>query len=78
MASVNIYDAKRQLAQLVDKAAGGEDVVLSRHGRPVARITRLEPAKGELRFGLLKGEVTIASDFDAPLPDSVLDAFGGR
>jgi prevent-host-death family protein len=75
---VDIYDAKRQLARLVDKAAGGEDVVLTRSGKPVARITRLESAKRELRFGLLKGKVTIASDFDAPMPDSVLGGFGGR
>jgi prevent-host-death family protein len=78
MAPVSIYAAKRRLAQLVDKAAGGEDVVLSRHGKPVARITRLEPAKRKIRFGLLKGKVTLASDFDAPLPDSVLGGFQGE
>lgn len=42
MESVNIYEAKTRLSQLVDKAAGGQDVVVSRNGKPLARITGLE------------------------------------
>lgn len=41
MESVNIYDAKTRLSQWVDKAAAGEDVVVSRHGKPLVRITKL-------------------------------------
>ena len=44
MKAVNIYDAKTRFSELVDRAAGGEDVIISRHGRPVARITRLHTA----------------------------------
>jgi len=76
--AVNIYEAKTKLSQLVDKAATGEDVVVSRNGKPVARITRLEPPKRRVRFGVLKGKIRIASDFDAPLPDEVLAGFEGR
>lgn len=76
--TVNIYDAKTRLSQLVDKAAAGEDVVVSRNGKPLVRITRLESAKRPIRFGLLKGKVTIAADFDAPLSDQVLAEFEGR
>lgn len=78
MEMVNIYDAKTRLSQLVDKAAAGEDVVVSRNGKPLVRLTRLTPPKRPIKFGLLKGKVTIAADFDAPLPDEVLAGFEGR
>ncbi|MCB1961328.1 MAG: type II toxin-antitoxin system Phd/YefM family antitoxin [Rhodocyclaceae bacterium] len=78
MESVNIYDAKTRLSQLVDKAAAGEDVVVSRNGKPLVRITRLEAPKRRIRFGVLKGKLTVPADFDAPLPDEVLAGFEGR
>ena len=76
--TVNIYEAKTKLSQLVDKAAAGEDVVVSRNGKPMARITRLEPPRRRVRFGVLKGKIRIARDFDAPLPDELLAGFEGR
>lgn len=78
METVNIYDAKTRLSQLVDKAAAGEDVVVSRNGKPLVRITQLEGPKRRITFGVLKGKVRIAADFDAPLPNNVLAAFEGR
>ena len=78
METVNIYDAKTRLSQLVDKAASGEDVVVSRNGKPLARITRLTAPKRQIRFGLLQGQLTVPEDFDAPLPDEVLAGFEGR
>jgi prevent-host-death family protein len=78
METVNIYDAKTRLSQLVDKAAAGEDVVVSRNGKPLVRITRLDATKRRIRFGLLKGRFTIPEDFDAPLPDDALASFEGR
>lgn len=78
MEAVNLYDAKTRLSQLVDKAAGGEDVVVSRNGKPLVRITRLDGAKRNIKFGVLKGKVKIAADFDAPLPADVLAGFEGR
>ena len=74
---MNIYDAKTRLSQLVDKAASGEDVVVSRNGKPLVRITRLEAPKRRIRFGLLKGKLSIPKDFDAPLSDDVLASFEG-
>lgn len=78
MESVNIYDAKTRLSQLVDKAAAGEDVVVSRNGKPLVRITQLEGQTRRIKFGVLKGKVRIAADFDAPLPGNVLAGFEGR
>ena len=78
METVNIYEAKTRLSQLVDKAASGEDVVVCRNGKPLVRITRLSEPKRRIRFGVLKGKVSIGADFDAPLPDEVLAGFEGR
>ncbi len=78
METINIYDAKTRLSQLVDKAAAGEDVVVSRNGKPLVRITRLEAPRRRIRFGVLKGRLTIPADFDASLPEDVLKSFEGR
>jgi prevent-host-death family protein len=79
MKPVNIYDAKTRFSQLVDQAAAGEDVVISRNGKPLVKITRLDYGpKQRIKFGVLKGKVTIAADFDAPLPPEVLAGFEGR
>jgi antitoxin (DNA-binding transcriptional repressor) of toxin-antitoxin stability system len=72
--TVNIYDAKTRPPSCVDKAASGEDVVVSRNGKPLVASPRLEASKRRVRFGLLKGKITVPKDFDAPLPDDVLAA----
>jgi prevent-host-death family protein len=77
METVNIYDAKTRLSQLVDKVVAGEDVVVSRNGKPLVRITRLDSGRRPIRFGVLKGKVKITRDFDAPLPSNVLADFWG-
>lgn len=78
MATVNIYEAKTQLSKLVDLAAKGEDIVIARNGKPIARLTTLKPEKRSLVLGLLEGKGWIADDFDAPLPDEILAGFEGR
>lgn len=78
MPTVNIYEAKTQLSKLVERAAGGEDVIIARGGKPVARLTQLQAAPRKIRFGVLKGKVKIAKDFDAALPDEALRQFEGR
>jgi len=62
---VNIYDAKTHFSQWVDKASSGEDVIISRNGKPLVRITRLEgTSKPRIKFGVLKGKLKIAADFN--------------
>ncbi|HEX9463282.1 MAG TPA: type II toxin-antitoxin system prevent-host-death family antitoxin [Alphaproteobacteria bacterium] len=77
---INVYAAKTQLSRLIDKAAEGEEVVITRHGKPVAKLVATQPraAKKLRRIGGLKGKVWIADDFNAPLPDDILAAFEGR
>lgn len=76
--SVNIYEAKTQLSRLVDQAASGEEVIIARGGKPVARLSRLTEPVRKVRFGVLKGRVRVSADFDAPLPEDVLKEFGAR
>lgn len=75
MQTVNIFEAKTQLSKLIQVAENGEDVVIARAGKPVVRLTRLEPVKRPIRYGLMKGKIHVADDFDAPLPDDVLAEF---
>ncbi len=78
MEPINIYEAKTRLSQLVDRALDGDDVIVGRHGKPLVRITRLDAAPRAVTFGLLKGAIRIADDFDAPLADDIVAPFEGR
>ncbi len=74
---VNLYAAKTQLSRLVDRAAAGEEVVITRHGRPVAKLVAMTPARGSRKLGLLRGRIRVRADFDAPLSADVLRDFEG-
>jgi len=78
MKQVNIYEAKTQLSRLVEEVESGEEIVIARAGKPVARLTRVAPASAARRLGVLDGRFRIPDDFNAPLPDEVLAAFEGR
>ena len=78
MRTVNIHAAKTHLSRLVEDAAGGEEIIIAKAGKPLARLC---PLKGQLhkrKLGGLEGKLRIPEDFDAPLPDDLLDAFEGR
>ena len=75
---VNIYEAKTRLSELVDQASRGETVIIAKAGTPLAKLVPLSSGpKRKLVFGLMKGKISIADDFDAPLSDDVLAAFEG-
>jgi prevent-host-death family protein len=74
---VNIHEAKTHLSRLVDRAAAGEEIVIGRAGRPIARLVPYRPSPGPRRPGLWKGQVRIAKDFDS-LPPDLAAAFEGR
>lgn len=78
MRTVNIHEAKTHLSRLLEEVAAGGEVIISKAGKPVARLVPLEAKKITLRFGALKGQLWIAEDFNAPLPDDVIAAFEGR
>jgi prevent-host-death family protein len=84
MQTVNIHAAKAHLSRLVDAAAGGEEILIARAGRPVARLVPLrdivpQPRRQPRRqLGRLAGQVSVPVDFNTPLPDDVLAGFEGR
>lgn len=79
MHTINIHEAKTHLSRLVDEVAAGQtDIVIAKAGKPMVRLVPIETGKPARKFGLLKGKVRIAADFDAPLPEGVLAAFEGR
>jgi prevent-host-death family protein len=75
--NVSVYDAKTNLSRLLDRAAGGEEIVITRNGRPVAKLVAATPVRKPRTLGVLKGRIRIRKNFDAPLPDDMLDAFEG-
>ncbi|MFW6313747.1 MAG: type II toxin-antitoxin system Phd/YefM family antitoxin [Spirochaetota bacterium] len=70
-----ITEAKAQLSALVDRAAGGEEVIISKAGKAVAVLVPYTHASGVRRPGRLRGRIRIAEDFDT-LPEDIADAFG--
>jgi prevent-host-death family protein len=75
MATVNIFEAKTQLSKLIAMAEQGQDVIIARAGKPVARLCALQTERSKRIPGSMKGKIWIADDFDAPLPDDLLAAF---
>lgn len=76
--AVNLYDAKTHLSQLVERAARGEEIVIAKAGRPLARLVPLAEPSPARRPGTLAGRIRMAEDFDAPLPDDLAAGFKGR
>ena len=74
---VNIHEAKTHLSRLLQRVAAGEEITIARAGVPVARLVAVEPKTHTRPLGFAKGEIWIADDFDAPLPDDLLKEFYG-
>jgi prevent-host-death family protein len=73
-----MHEAKTKLSQLVERAEAGEDIVIARNGKPVARLV---PVASTTTLSAVRGawrdRVRIADDFDE-LPDDIAEAFGAR
>lgn len=76
---VGMHEAKTNLSRLVARAQAGEEVVIQRNGKPVARLVAVEasPSRFADLRGIWKGQIHIADDFDE-LPDDIAEAFGMR
>ena len=72
---VNIHQAKTHLSRLLAQVAAGEEIIIAKAGKPIARLVPITPPRGDRILGAEAGRVTIAEDFDAPLPDDLLAAF---
>lgn len=73
--TVNVHEAKSQLSKLLVQVSNGEEVIIARAGKPVARLVPFHEKPPRRTPGSARGQVTIMPDFDAPLPAELLDAF---
>lgn len=71
---VGVHEAKTNFSRLLRRVAAGEDVVICRGGRPVAKLVAVGQ-QGEREFGHDEGAFAVPDDFDDALPDEVVEAF---
>jgi prevent-host-death family protein len=76
--AINIHEAKTHLSRLVEQAALGNEVIIAKAGKPMARLVPLANAPRPKKYGLLKGKFKVPDDFNAPLDPAVLALFEGR
>ena len=77
VAAVNVYEAKTHLSKLLRRVRAGEEIVIADAGKPIARLVPVDDSVGPRTLGGDEGLVWIADDFDAPLPDEILESFYG-
>ena len=77
MTTVNVHQAKTNLSALLARVQAGEEIVIAKAGKPVARLVRIQPTRDTRVPGTAKGMGRISDDFDAPLPEQVLREFEG-
>jgi len=78
MKIVDIYEAKAQLCQLIEEALAGEACVIAEAGRPLVKVTSLEPAQPPQRLDFMAGEIAVAEDFDTMGAAEIDQLFGAR
>ncbi len=72
---VNLYEAKTNLSRLVERAAAGEEIIIAKAGKPMAKLVSATKPTRRRKPGGWKGRVVIRKDFDAPLPPALRAAF---
>ena len=76
MATVNVHEAKTHLSRMLERVAAGEEIVIAKNGKPVAKLVPF--ADKPRRPGRLKTQLIVRPDFDDELPDAIQRGFGGR
>jgi prevent-host-death family protein len=72
---VNVHEAKTRFSSLLERVSLGDEVVIAKAGRPVARLVPIVPEVRERLPGSARGDMWIGPDFDAPLPEDVQSSF---
>jgi len=75
---VNIHQAKTHLSRLLERVAMGEEVIIAKAGKPMARLAPIAAPIRKKRLGLLKGKIKVPDDFNASLDEETLSTFEGR
>jgi prevent-host-death family protein len=78
MIQVNTHEAKTRFSRLLRRVAAGEEITIANRGVPVARLVPIPAEQTTRKLGVFRGQMTVPDDFDAPLPDDILDAFEGK
>ena len=78
MDPINIHSAKTQLSKLIEAAERGEEIIIARAGKPVAKLVALENQRPPRKAGSMKGLFEVPESFFDPLPEDILDAFEGK
>jgi prevent-host-death family protein len=72
---VNIHEAKTHLSRLLERVSMGEEVIIAKAGKPVAKLVAIEQKRGFRKLGIAKGDFTVPDDFNDPLPKEIEDLF---
>ena len=75
MPVVNVHQAKSQLSRLLVQAEAGEEVVIARHGKPVARLVSCKAGRGKRQFGAMRAQIVVDDSFFDALPEAELSAW---
>lgn len=75
MTTVNTHEAKTHLSRLLDRVAAGEEIVIARAGKPIARLVPWQEQDAVREGGEWRGLVHMSDDFDAPLPEDIARGF---
>lgn len=78
MFTINIHEAKTHLSRFVERAAAGEEIIIAKAGKPVAKLVPLQSTLVRRNLGIFKGQLNVPDDFDAPLSDEVIALFGSN
>jgi len=77
MQTINIHDAKTNFSKLVDQAAAGEEIIIAKAGKPMARLVPLQKQKRKIHFGVMKGKIEIREGFYDPMSEEEIALFEG-
>jgi prevent-host-death family protein len=78
MTEINIHEAKTHFSRILSRVAAGEEIIIAKAGKPIARLVPFRKPKGKRPMGMDRGLFSIPSDFDAPLSDDLLASFEGE
>lgn len=78
MTQVNVHEAKTHLSKILDRVSAGEEIIIAKAGKPVARLVPIHTVGEPRTPGTYSGRIAVSDEFYGPLPDDLLDEFEGR
>ena len=75
MLTINIHEAKTYFSRFIEKAAAGEEIIIAKAGKPIAKLVPLHSLSSPRSLGIFKGQLNVPEDFDAALPEDVVMQF---